>query len=215
MAILGVVPSAGMGKRWGGFFKEFLPVSEKDKCIDRTVKAMRSGGAEKIMIISNPFKISEHSYHFRDTNDVFFTTQKKDLDLYGAVYESLTFAGEYNLFAMPDTIFPIDTFSRNFSSTDLWFGYFQTNKPERFGVILEDRISDKNPYLSGKGSFPAWGVVVWSEAVAKFWLRNPNIKTNDEALNMAIRRFGFKSFPLKYYYDFASFSDYKEGLVNA
>ena len=56
MSILGIVPSAGEGTRWGGYFKELLPIGY-DTLLDRSISAMFAGGADKIVIVSKPDKL--------------------------------------------------------------------------------------------------------------------------------------------------------------
>jgi len=100
---------------------------------------MKIGGASQILVVSSIDKIQIHALYLQMYPEVMFTLQKINKDLYGAIYESLRFAKDRNLFAMPDTVYPFDIFNKSFSSQDLWLGVFETDTPERFGVVLEDK----------------------------------------------------------------------------
>ena len=205
---LGVIPSAGKGSRWGGYYKELLPIGNRRWLIDRAVHSMYFGGAEKVLVVSNPEKIGVHAKQLSKYIKVFFSTQRLHRDVYGAVYESLGFAKDINLFAMPDTIYPADCFKRDFSSSYFWLGCFETDEPERFGVLYEDKIHDKCEDFKGTIQ-NAWGVLVWHKKVADYWL-SQDIKTNHDAINMAMKWFGYKTFKLDYYYDIMNWEKYVE-----
>lgn len=207
MSILGVIPAAGKGSRWGGYYKELLPVGNKKWMIDKTITTMFLGGAEDILVVSNKEKIHTHVQHLEKYgfHRLWYTIQREDKDIYGAIYESLSLAGEYNLFAMPDTFIPDNTFVREFTK-DFYLGIFKTDKPERFGV-LTDSGDVVNKDASLKGVHDAWGTIVWSKEVAEFW-KNLDIDTYTTAINLAISTFGLNTFQMDYYFDLATWGDY-------
>jgi len=214
MEILGVVPVAGKGSRWGGYFKELLPVGNGEWLLDRTIGAMMKGGANKICVITTPEKISTHIAHINSKySGIFYVTQKEKKDIWGAMKESLIFAGELNLFAMPDTYFPSELFVRQFRKTtygrkpQFFIGVHKTTMPERFGVLLENKVVNKQKLSDG--TYDAWGTLVWTKEVAKFWIENPP-ETYTEAINSAMKEFEWETFAMEYYKDMATWKDYTE-----
>jgi len=214
MNILGIVPAAGQGMRWGGYTKEFLPQGDYT-LIDRTITAMKAGGANRIAVVSTPDKLAIHGKHLSSRHlGVFLLVQHQLPELFGAIFEALPYSLDYNYFAMPDTVYPINAFmNRDWSHADIHLGLFETDKPERFGVMQRSKIIDKCGDLKG-GKFYAWGVLVWSKKVSNYWYRNSFTDYTD-ALNRTLENFVWDTFPLKYYYDMATWSDYKEFIQNA
>jgi hypothetical protein len=132
-------------------------------------------------------------------------------DIWSAIAESLPIHGKYNLFAMPDTYYPVDVFNREYDG-DFIINWFDTTAPERFGILTERGIVNKQPMPDGK--YKAWGTLAWSDKVADLWIRNINkIETYTQAFNMAIDEFGFKLNKMAFYHDLATIEDYRE-LVN-
>jgi len=213
MSTLGIIPAAGKGDRWGGYFKEMLPIKPKKWLINNAVTSMSLAKANPIMIVTSLEKIPIHANHFKNEENIIFSLQNNNFqnDIYGAVLEGLKFPAGLNFLAMPDTIFPVDCFRKNFSSFDLWLGCFKTNMPTRFGIVKNDRIYDKySSFVDGLTYYDAWGVVVWSDKVANFWKKEKEIETFSFALTLAMKKFGYKVFPLDYYYDMASWKDYED-----
>lgn len=208
--ILGIIPAAGEGIRWGGYYKELLPIGERDWLLGRIVRTMREGGAERILVVSSIPKISAHATHLGN-EDIFFVIQKGGQDIWSAVKESYSYAEDLNFFAMPDTVIPLEAFKREFKS-DFTLGIFKTRTPERFGVLQGRQIVDKclMPHTQIL-SYHAWGVLVWTKRVVDFW-ETQKIEDYTHAINLAMKEFGFETFRLSYYYDMASWTDYKDFL---
>lgn len=212
MSILGIIPAAGEGKRWGGYFKELLPIGY-DTLLDRSISAMFAGGADKIAIVSKPDKITTHAKHLskRNADNIFFAIQNYMPELYGAVDAALPFSEDLNYFCMPDTYFPETAFKRDFSKADFHLGLFETTTPERFGVLYRGKVFDKQ--RGPKGVYEAWGVLVWSRKVSEFWYEIEP-KNYTYAINLAMENFNWDTFELDYYYDMASWKDYEEFIKN-
>jgi dTDP-glucose pyrophosphorylase len=209
MNILGVIPAAGEGSRWGGYYKELLPIGNRGWMLDRIITCMNN--AQNILIVSSKNKINAHVQHLEShgfTNILYTIQRRTDLDIFGAIYESLKIPGDYNLFAMPDTYIPENTFQHHFDK-DFHVGVFKTTTPERFGVLSSDRTFVNKQNLSG-GQYLAWGTLVWSKRVAEFWRELKPLPDYTEAINLAIQEFGLNTFLMDYYYDLATWADYVE-----
>lgn len=198
---VGIVPAAGKANRFNGVYKELLPVNDDKVIMDYTLNAMLAGGAMPVIIVTSTRKISALSEH---APGLLYTIQTEGMDIMGAIYAGLrTDADEY-IFGMPDTIYPEATFQRELAS-DFMMGTFWTDKPERFGMIREGMVVNKKEGEAGH----AWGVMMWSRKVADLWRKNQP-DTYTQAINQAIGEYGLATFPLKFYYDIASFDDYRD-----
>lgn len=200
--MLGIIPAAGNGSRWGGFQKMLLPIHDS-WLINKVIETMRFAGADKILVVANSQTLPLLSNHLKN-EDVFYAIQQKNQDIWGAIQESFPIADEVNLFAMPDTVFDADIFTK--MEGDFCLGVHETDTPERFGVLLDGRVVNKKKM---KGSYPAWGTLMWSRDVVDFWQAYP-IRDYTTAINMAMTTFGYSTAKMKNYYDMASWEDYHD-----
>ena len=216
--ITGIIPCAGKGSRWGDFLKPLLPVDDGEWLINRTVRAMHSGGAERIVIVANEANIGTLANHMHGKHDLplLFMRQTHSRDIWGAILTALPLCkNSHAYFAMPDTYYPANVFDR-FLLDDFEIGVFATKIPERYGVIIDHLIINKSKTL--KGIQQAWGVLSWSQAVTLNWLdfeQRLGIETYTQAFNHAIETFGYGVVDMEYYHDMATWSDYKEFVSNA
>lgn len=202
--ILGIIPAGGRAKRFNGIPKELLPVDDKHCGLTRCIQAMRNGGATKIFVGS---AIYNYGLHRAVSKDVIIEPRN-----YRGMWEVITTAqkqqADYYFFAMPDTVFNIDAF--NITESDISCGTFITDEPNRFGIIVNDYIYEK-PAFGGE----AWGLWIWSNEAMKHLSRS--LKDTFDlpiSLNNTIERFGLNKFPLKFYYDFANFGEYRKYLCS-
>lgn len=204
--VLGIIPAGGKAERFGGVIKELLPVGDHVRLIDRAMMALHKAGAKRYLVITSKEK---YTYHVNalDIWKPYFVIQSYP-EIWGAVRHSLEICGAHNILVMPDTYFPVDAIPQNFTR-HLSFGYFITQKPERFGVIEDGKVVDKQAHPPGH--YLAWGVLRWSNEVAHFWRRS-KYESLPEALTGAMQRYGYDTFKLDYYHDMARFEDYKELL---
>jgi hypothetical protein len=214
MSVLGVIPAAGEGSRWGGYLKEFLPIDRHRKVIDTTLQSMHLGGVENFLVVTNNEKIAIHSkYLSKHYENVSYVLQAWKMDIWGAMLTSLPFAKDYNLFAFPDTIFDRNAFDFNYKNKGhFYLGMHMTDMPERFGVLYNDAIVNKSTILPDD-EYQAWGAMIWTKKVAKFWLDYQyeyGIENYTDAMNIAIDEFGYEDFNLGKYTDFASWTDYQK-----
>lgn len=212
--MLGVLPCAGEGIRWGKITKELIPIGDNRWLVDNAIESMKYAGVDKICIVTLTSKIQILVEHFKKEKysdcEIFYVIQKKENSMWEAIKESFPYAEDTTLFAMTDTLFNVYSFS-NFisanSQASFALGTFETQIPERFGVLIEGKFHDK-PINCAAGNYLAWGTMIWSKSVVQEWLQqNPSDYT--DAINIAINKFGLHMFPLDYYYDFASWSDYE------
>lgn len=207
---LGILPAAGVSERFHGLMKEFLPVKDGVRVMDFSMRAV-TAVCSRVLIVSNHQKIQQHIAYIPESPHVFYSIQRDKLGLWGAVVKSFAMAADKNFFAMPDTIIPIDCFKGKEFRKDFYLGLFETELPQRFGVLQSGKIVDKDDSLSGKHQ--AWGVLVWSRRVVQHWIKNfKEIENFTQAINMAMDHFGYETFDLAAYADMASFDDYMEVL---
>jgi hypothetical protein len=197
---LGILPAAGNATRFGGIYKELLPIGEK--CIlERAVETLAM--CDEILLVTNQEKIGEQARVLGPA--VRYAIQEGDNGMWSAIEESFYIQAECYYFMMPDCV--VGDFWRpmrdNYKFT---MGIFETNTPERFGVIQDGRIIDKDPSLEKPAT--AWGVLSWRREVVDFW-ESAEVTDYTEAFNQAMEAFGYDTFLLEYYYDMASFEDYE------
>ena len=217
--MLGIIPCAGEGSRWGRFHKELLPIGPEVWLIDNCLESMKLAGVRKFCIITSANKVHTHTQHFLKEKynncDIFYVVQKEQSDIWGAIKESLPYAEEINLFAMPDTLFDKTAMQKRIHAGPLAafnLGTFNTRQPERFGVLLEGRVINKARLP--EASYSAWGAMIWNKAVVESWLRS-DPRDYTRAINQAITEFGCETFDLNYYYDFSTWSDFKLWLAQS
>lgn len=203
---VGIIPAAGRAERFGGTMKDLLPLGGQ-ALINRTYGILKKR-CDQIAIVSN---IERVEYHAKTIGPeaIFLLQKNTHADIYGAMYAAITYTlADYYFFSMPDTVIPLDAFD-NAPECDFALGTFETTKPERFGCIRDGQVVNKNQFLTPPQT--AWGVLVWSDAVAQRWRENPDF-TYTQAINMAMTVFGFQTFPLEYYYDISNEEEYYYAL---
>jgi len=199
---LGIIPAAGDASRFGGVAKELLPIDDNGlTALENCVRVVGYGNSAEFMIFSTPVKAAVHESLVPDAEIIVHP-----FDNLAAVvaYAARTQAAWY-VFAMPDTVIPMLSLAREVTH-DIVAGTFETDKPGRFGIFVDDHIVDKPPHGG-----TAWGVWVWSwRAMQRLAGYCEQTKDLTAALNLLIGEFGYDTFPLDYYVDFATFADYKE-----
>jgi dTDP-glucose pyrophosphorylase len=217
MSKVGIIPAAGKSERWGGIIKELLPVGPYERLIDQALNAFLVAEVDRIVIVTNAEKIAHLASFLQDKLPfpVHYVLQRGDNDIWSAIETSFDLAGDLNLFAMPDTIIPLTTFYPvlNYQKgIDFFTGTFTTRRPERFGVFHGEQIVNKDASLP-KGVYQAWGVLAWSKKVVEFWQRQPQIDYTD-AINNTWDKFPRIKFPLDFYFDMASWEDYRAFIAD-
>ena len=214
MHILGVIPAAGKGSRWGGYLKELLPCGDGEFLLGRTVKAMVNGGADAVLIVTRPEKVAAHMGHMAGYTDVpvYYAMQQGNNDIWSAIQESFGFPADRYYFAMPDTYFTPASFYWHGEATENFvLGVFKTTRPERFGVFHNGRIVNKSEKLHGEHT--AWGNLAWSADVVRTWqMEQPEDYTR--AINIAMQTYSYGLVSLDEYHDMATAGDYFNFMID-
>jgi len=207
---LGIIPAGGRSVRFGGTFKELLPVGDYS-LLQRTVGVLRAGAAVPIVVLTTPSKAAAHMRGLEGFRGVCLLSS--GASLFESIMAACEIPAPWYLFAMPDTFLPEDAFYRKFEG-DFMLGLFETDKPERFGAWNSTGIIDKDESLRGSWEV-AWGVAAWSQGVVNYWRSlGETIQDHTQAFNLAIARFGCTTFGLDFYYDMASWPDYENLVAN-
>lgn len=194
---IGIIPAGGAALRFRGLQKELLPVSETETALDRCIFSMFVGGADEIFIITNNSRNIVHK-----TATVIYKDHPKLSDVF---ITAANLKAEWYYFSLPDTVYPTNIFTAK-KTAPLMVGTFLTDKPERFGMIRNGQIVDKQPGAPGK----AWGALILDSA-SMIYLASQAVKTyNHTAALNALLNLGYDEFPIEYYYDFATYNDYVE-----
>ena len=204
MTSLGIIPAGGQANRFGGTMKELLPCGDYS-LLERAVFAM-SQVCDDVLVISSPEKVGAHAKVLRATRAIYSMAR---VSLWESIKDANAMMYEMYYFAMPDTYFPLMAMKQPIRDDfNLWL--FETDQPERFGVVKDDYIFDKQIF---KGTHKAWGLLSWSWAVVDYW-RDNHYANHTEAFNAALKTFGHSTFDLAYYFDCASFGDYRKLVQN-
>ena len=201
---IGIIPAAGSATRYGGVLKELLPVDSDMVMMDYAVKAMKRGGCEQIVCVTSTRKIAQIADRFPH---LLYTIQIAGQDIWGAIRAGLMVEADEYCFAMPDTVVPEDVFDRDVISPFM-LGCFNTNLPERFGMVRDGYIVNKRPGEAGK----AWGTLMWSKYTRDWWLDYGDVSSYTNAINLAMSTLGYNIYDLGFYHDIASFEDYRSLL---
>ena len=210
MKILGIVPAAGKAVRFGGVIKELLPY-ENESLLRRTIRILKRGGADQVVVLSNPDKVHMHVQDTYKIKNLCYVIQQGDILLEGLL--SVTLDADRFLFAMPDTLLPEQCFNYTAGKDSFYLGLFDTQEGHKFGVWDAVRIDDKNPRYKDE-HWRAWGVVAWPGAAMGLWRRN-NYKDHTQAFNHAIEIYGAETGVLSSYHDFANFKEYRRVLSDS
>ena len=205
MRKLGIIPAAGVGKRWGYYPKFLLPCGEKEWLLDRTINAMP---CEKVVIVYGDETGAELVRHINrcslNDNVLLKPNEHMEFDFYGSMLAGLEEEADYYYFGMPDTYWPVDIFKK-MPIDGISLGLHKTDRSERFGMLRKGMIINKQ---MGKPGL-AWGVLGWDKEVRDLWLAT-HLETYTDAINLAMQECTWHPVPMEYYYDMASFKDYAE-----
>lgn len=214
--IVGIIPAGGKSERFGGIFKELLPISDTDCGLSRCISSMRAGGAQAVVVYTNKYKVDAQRTYLENVgliDNVLFVTIPAE-----GLWEVLSTSIEVDryLFAMPDTLYPAHIFEQVDDDKLVTAFTFNTDEPKRFGVFLDDdEIVDKKALYARQAGYTAWGAWAFSQE-AMDYLRVVLRKKEDltEGLNELMKVYPAEKFHMPFYYDFASFEDYKEYLCS-
>jgi hypothetical protein len=208
---LGIIPVAGSAIRFGGVFKELLPIGNSETLLSGAVNTLEMIPVDEIIVVTNSQKIAAHSIAL-EGRKVQFVTQKYKKDIFGAIMTALEVDADWYYFVMPDTMQEQGAFPVN-PTRDFMLGLFETFEPENFGVLKDGVLINKSADLSGKQT--AWGTLVWSRRVANLWRENiDNIQDYTAAFNMAMEQCNWGTYPLAWYFDCGTFQRYTKAITH-
>lgn len=208
--MLAVIPAAGKASRFGGIYKELLPVGPGKYLLSAAIERAKGLGAEHAIVVSRPHKAEVHSSFLGENPPAIPTRivlQTDNNDLWGAIRTTL-YHRERSVLVMPDTVFAATSTPPR---SPISFGVFRTHQPERYSVLKNGTIYTKDQHL--KGPHWAWGVVCWSSEVAEYWLSSERkdgpYSSYDEAFRRGIQEFGAGGFELEWYEDLGTWASYQ------
>ena len=206
--IVGIIPARGIASRFGGLPKELLPISDSECGLTHCAESMYACGADKTIVLTTLAKEVLHINATTGMPFVKFNCNEEGRGLWRDLLDASVYPADWYLFGMPDTIFPRDAFMVE-RDHPVMTGVFRTDQPERFGMLRGNRITDKQSGPTGH----AWGTWIWSAEAMEYLIGAlANYQDHTQALNALLDKFGVKPFTLEYYYDFATFADYREYL---
>lgn len=201
-----IIPAGGLAQRFGGIYKELLPVGDRQYLLSSAIRRAQELGADTHLVITSAEKAAVHARFLSQHAAGYSTTlQVRDntaTDLWAALAPVV---GQNSLLILPDTVFTVTECVP--ASCDLAFGVFTTNEPYRFSVLDAGVIHTKKE-LTDRKQWTAWGCVYWSEAVSGFW-SDLTFTSYDAAFQAAIDMFGYKTFTIDNYHDLGSWEAYQ------
>jgi hypothetical protein len=206
--VIGIIPARGLASRFGGLPKELLPLSDNDCGLTRCVWYMQAADAKEVVVLTTHAKVGMYRMALKELPCVCLDCGEAGRGLWRDLLDVAKYPADWYLFGMPDTVFPSDAFTVE-RDHPVMTGTFLTDHPERFGMLHGNRIVDKQPGEPGY----AWGVWIWSAEAMEYLIGAlAGYQDHTQAINALLDKFGVKTFPLEYYYDFATFADYREYL---
>lgn len=203
---LAIIPAAGNAARFGGLYKELLPVSNGENALQAAYR--RVCQCETVLIVTTPEKIALHAQACPRAT---FVLQQGTQGLWSAILTALQYSADEYYFTMPDTIYEGTWPKEPYNNLSL--GAFETYEPERFGVVHGNRIVDKGMWTKPGTPFMAWGALCWTKAVRDYWFaERRNLPDLTTALNAALQQFGYSCFQISDYHDFANLEYYTRYL---
>ena len=213
MSKFGIIPAGGKATRWNGYPKELLTIGSAWTLLDRMLLLQTRSLTDGIIIVSSDEKYDLHKWWVQDHRKWPLVTIVKADSVMDSITSAISTKGKADwVFGMPDTYTDIPLYPEVIEKP-LMLGLFQTDAPERFGVIREDQIVDKQEGNDGQ----AWGAFMFNAEVAEFWTEGTFLD-HTHMLNMAMQEFEWGSWEIESYWDVASFVDYLAllgGIYNA
>jgi len=202
---IGIIPAGGKATRWGGFPKELLPTNASWTLLDRMFMLQTRALVDRVMLVSSKDKYLLHKWYVEDKRgwpnaSIILADSVKD-----SIIHAINAVGDADfIFSMPDTITDIPLFPETIDAP-LMLGLFETELSDRFGMIRDGQIVDKQDGPPGQ----AWGAFMFTNEVARFWRRvEKDCEDHTELLNAAMKEFKGGSWTINMYHDIASFNDY-------
>ena len=201
---VGIIPAAGKASRFGGLFKELLPLDNGRLLLTEAVERLRF--CDRIVVVTSADKAAAHRAVLPNEVVIHYQT---GTELWGAIQTGFMHeSGDYYYMTMPDTWMNTDAFADS-PVNEFSMGCFKTNEPERFGVLENGFVTDK--HAAAHKPATAWGVMAFSHEIADFW-KDAQPGNYTSAINMALARGKWGLWEIGHYFDCANLDRYLDLL---
>lgn len=201
---IGIIPAAGKATRFGGLFKELLPLPDGRSLLEHAIE--RVAFCDRVVVITNSKK---YQAHHDLLGDKVILLDQQGHELWGAIKTAYNhYDADRYYFTMPDTYIRADVF-RNEPGASFNLGYFLTNEPKRFGILHDGVVIDKANVTERPAV--AWGVLSWAKHICDLW-NERRVENYTQAINVAIAQNDWDKWPIGRYYDCADMPRYMELL---
>lgn len=213
--MIGLIPCGGTAERWGGFYKELLPIAEHSWMLNECIMRLHSYGCDKFVIPVRDDKLAILSQHLqRHLQLPIAFIPGCGNGMWPDLKRGMLFCGDETIImSMPDTLLEIANIDDviPYSRSAIKFGTFQTEDPGRYSVLTGSGFI-KHPELPKK-TYQAWGMVSWRPEITEWFLSN-QFEQFDDAFNTISNKIGLYTYPITQYVDFANFEEYETYLCN-
>jgi hypothetical protein len=201
---IGIIPAGGNAIRFGGIYKELLPLPDGRAMIEHAIE--RVSFCDRVVIVTNKDKCRLHR-RYADKN---ITVIEQSLpEMWGAIATAqYAYDADQYYMTMPDTWMELDAFW-GVPETDFAYGYFLTHQPGRYGVYIDGKFVDKPTTATVPAM--AWGVLTWSRRIKELW-QAENVKDYTQAINTALKNTRNGHWSIGSYFDCADMDRYMELL---
>ena len=201
---IGIIPAAGKATRFGGLYKELLPLPDGRSLLEHAMDRLRF--CDHIVIITNPEKADMHLAVVGKRASL--QLQVGD-EMWGAIKTAYnTHDADRYCMTMPDTYVKDDVF-KYMVGNSFGMGLFKTDEPERFGILQDGWVTDK--FKDAAKPANAWGVLSWAKHVCDIW-NDTKVNNYTSAINTAITAVDYGTWNIGEYYDCADMQRYMELL---
>lgn len=213
-----IITAAGYSARFRGVYKEMLPIWYNNTITTalevNIEQAINLFGADEVVIVSRPEKAAEHLKIAAQYDNVSVIPYRFDpkYDLLGSIVSGATHTHCNNdcILMLADTV-KIFKYTVPMRNTCI-IGTFLTEKPNRFSIIVDNKIYHKP--TSFDGIQKAWGLIKWP-AEHNMTMHRQMLEgdTYDDVFNQMIISYGYTEMEIDKYYDLGSFKAYAEYMV--
>lgn len=208
--MIGLIPAAGTAERWGGYFKELLPIGAGITLLDQCIHTLANAGCTRFVLVTNNNKLDTIARHIARKHDIDVSYVLGGCTMWESIKNALPFCQlDRVIMSMPDTVVTLPRPSE-LLDYPITFGTFATQEPGRYSVFLDNGTFLKSVALPIQ-YYLAWGVVSWSPGVSDIF-RKMEFADFDAAFNYVLRTCGYAFTPISSYHDMARFDDYARYL---
>jgi len=188
---LGIITSGGKAVRFGGIPKELLPLPNGLSLLYETYLRLKSY-CDDILVITSEEKMAIQSGHLGP--GLYYHIDRGE-GMWAAMETAFVFNADEYLFSMPDTYMNRDAF-KGYDGFSFALGCHFTFEPERFGCFKDGIVVNKDKSIPTPAT--GWGVLAWTKEVVELW-RAFTPADYTSAINMAMEKFGYKTWMLDFY----------------